>query len=38
MMRKLRIDEVVSMGHANIFEEPSMQEGIMNINMMDGPA
>jgi hypothetical protein len=30
------MDEAERLGHVHILEEPSMQEGILNINLMDG--
>jgi hypothetical protein len=37
MVRKLRMNEARRLSHVHIFREPSMQEGILNINMADGP-
>jgi len=38
MMWKLGMDEVGKLGHLHIFGEPSMQEGILDINLADRPA
>jgi hypothetical protein len=37
MVRKPRMNEARRLSHVHIFREPSMQEGILNINMADGP-
>ncbi len=38
IVRKLRINEARRLSHVHIFREPSMQKGILNINLADGPA
>jgi hypothetical protein len=38
MLRKLRMDEARGLGHVDIFREPSMEEGILNINLTDEPS